>query len=275
MRLGAPIEATTSPEEWIKTLKRYGYRAAYCPIKGDADSATRRAYAEAAQQADILIAEVGVWNNPISPDDAIRKAAIEKCQTQLALADEIGARCCVNISGSRSEQWDAPHADNMTPATFDLIVETVRHIIDAVQPTRTFYTLEPMPFMYPDSVDCYLDLIDAIDRSAFAVHFDPTNLINSPHKYYNNKVLLQDAFQRLGAHIRCCHAKDILLGSKMTVHLEEALPGQGNLDYRTFLAEAHRADPNMPIMLEHFPLEAYPPAVEFVRKTAQELDIDY
>ena len=50
---------------------------------------------------------------------------------------------------------------------------TVREIIDAVRPTRAFYTLEPMPWAYPDSVDSYLRLIAAIDRRAFGVHLDP------------------------------------------------------------------------------------------------------
>jgi hypothetical protein len=31
----------------------------------------------------------------------------------LALADEIGSLCCVNISGSRGSQWDGPHPDNL------------------------------------------------------------------------------------------------------------------------------------------------------------------
>jgi len=46
-------------------------------------------------------------------------------------------------------------------------------IIDAVQPTRTFYTLETMPWMYPDSPQSYLRLLQAVDRRQFAVHFAP------------------------------------------------------------------------------------------------------
>ena len=72
------------------------------------------------------------------------------------MADEIGARCCVNIAGSRGAKWDGPHPADLTPETFDLIVQSVREIIDAVKPTRAFYTLETMPWMYPDSADSYL-----------------------------------------------------------------------------------------------------------------------
>ncbi len=273
MRLGGPVDGYNSPEEWITLLQAAGYRAAYCPVSAEADSTTIQAYAHAAQAAGIVIAEVGAWSNPLSPDNTVRKAAIEKCQTQLSLADEIGARCCVNIAGSRGEVWDGPHDDNLTAATFDLIVETVRQIIDAVNPRRAFYTLEPMPYMYPDSVDSYLALITAIARPQCAAHFDPVNIINSPQIYYNNGALLEDAFKRLGPYIKSCHAKDITLQSRLTVHLEEAIPGRGHLDYKTFLTLAHQLDPDMPIMLEHLPHADYPEAAAYVRGVAQSLNI--
>ena len=67
-----------------------------------------------------------------------------------------------------------------------MIVETIRSIIDAVKPTRTFFTLETMPWAYPDSPDTYLRLFKAIDRKQFAVHLDPVNLVCSPQRYYGN-----------------------------------------------------------------------------------------
>ncbi|MCM8756987.1 MAG: hypothetical protein NC823_00715 [Candidatus Omnitrophica bacterium] len=60
---------------------------------------------------------------------------------------------------------------------FDLIVEVVRQIIDAVKPVRSYYTLETMPWMYPDSAESYQSLLQAVDRKAFAVHFNPVNLL--------------------------------------------------------------------------------------------------
>jgi len=89
-------------------------------------------YMQAAHNADIVIAEVGVWNNPLNRDEQARRKAIDDCQQRLALADALGALCCVNISGSRGNMWNAPDPDNLTDETFDLIVETVRTIIDAV-----------------------------------------------------------------------------------------------------------------------------------------------
>jgi len=270
MRLGGPMFRDCSdPAVWITLHKAKGYRAAYCPVDHTANDAYVRSYADAAERADLLVAEVGAWSNPMQPDAEGRREAVAYIQGQLDLADRIGARCCVNISGSRGEQWDGPHPLNLTQETFDLIVETARAIIDAVQPKRSYYTLETMPWMYPDGPDSYLALIAAIDRPRFAVHLDPANLICSPQRYYGNGALLRECFEKLGPHIRSCHAKDIILSPRMTTHLDETRPGMGGIDYGVFLEEIEKLDAEMPIMMEHLSSEEeYDLAAQYIRSQA-------
>lgn len=271
MRLGGPLfEKHETPEQWIAIVCACGYRAAFCPIGSDTPESGIRDYASAALEADIFIAEVGAWSNPLSSDNATRTAALEKCKNALALADAIGAGCCVNIAGSRGEKWDGPCADDLTEETFDMIVETVREIIDDIGPTRTFYTLETMPWMYPDSADAYLSLLKAIDRPAFAVHFDPVNLICSPQRYFNNAEIIKDFVAKLGPYIKSCHAKDILLQDRLPVHLDEVRPGCGQLDYRTYLGELAKLPGDIPVMLEHLPnAEEYTAAADHIRGIAK------
>src|SRR2546430_12710820 len=207
MRLGGPLfQNYSDADAWVAALRERGYRAAYCPVQQIDE--TIHAYMPAADKAGILIAEVGIWNNPLNRDEQERRQAINYCQQRLALADALGARCCVNVSGSRAKIWDGPDPDNLTNETFDLIVETVRSIIDAVKPTRSFYTLETMPWLYPDSADSYEKLLRAVDRKQFAVHFDPANLVNSPERYYHNDVLIREFVSRLGPHIKSCHRSE-------------------------------------------------------------------
>jgi sugar phosphate isomerase/epimerase len=271
IRMGGPIfkEIDDDPVEWIKAHKEWGYSAAYCPVEADATEELIRAYESEAKKNDLIIAEVGAWSNPISVDDKQRKEAIEFCIQQLNLADKIGANCCVNIAGSRNpDTWDGPHADNLTQETFDLIVETTQNIIDAVKPKRTFFTLETMPYVFPNSIESYEEIIKKIDRERFAVHFDPVNLINSPERYYNNAVLIKDAFRKLGKYIKSCHAKDTIIQNKLTIHISETQPGLGKLDYAVYLKELSKLD-NVPLMLEHMEEpEEYKVANIFLRKVA-------
>lgn len=274
MRLGAPVyEPYIDPDSWIAALQHLNYRAAYCPeafVGGSLQD-----YVHAAQQADIRIAEVGAWSNPLASDESERRKAIAHCQEKLALADQMGAACCVNITGSRGARWDGPHPLNLTDETFEMIVATTREIIDAVKPTRTFYTLEPMPWMYPDSTESYLRLLKAIDRPTFAVHFDPVNLICSPQRYYGNAALISEFIAVLGPHIRSVHLKDIRLQERLTTHLDEVRPGLGELDYPTLLRELNKLQADLPVMVEHLPgAEEYTLAVGYIRGVARKVGVD-
>ena len=271
--LGGPVEENTDPDKWIRELKRKGYWAAHCPVEdshmSDADI---KLYETAAKRAGITIAEVGAWSNPISPDESSRLKAQTYCQEQLALADRIGANCCVNIAGGRGEVWDGPHPNNLTRDTFDLIVETTRTIIDAVKPTRTYFTLETMPWIFPNSVDSYVDLIAAIDRDRFAVHLDPANLVNSPERYFRTGDLIRDAFAKLGPQVRSCHGKDVLMIDGFPVNIQEVRPGLGILDYKSYLSELSKLPEKPPLMLEHSGTDKeYHQAATYVRSVARDL----
>jgi len=275
MRLGGPVYGEQKdPDGWISAVKRTGYRTVWFPHVPDSSEDSVAPFVRAASAAGLVIAEVGAWSNPISPDAGERQKALDYCSERLAFAERVGARCCVNIAGSRGIKWASPHPDNLTPETFDLIVESVRTIIDAVKPTRTHYTLETAPWIFPDSADNYLRLIRAIDRKQFAVHLDPVNLINSPERCFFNAALLRECFAKLGPFIRSCHAKDILLSETLTVHLDEVRPGLGVLDYRVFLTELNKLDPDTPLMLEHLPSqEEYEKAAAHIRAVGSDLGL--
>jgi sugar phosphate isomerase/epimerase len=276
IRLGGPVFVKyDSPEAWISALQARGYRAAYCPVSPGAPPEAVAAYRAAADRYNIMIAEVGAWSNPISPDTQVAGQAMEKCIKSLALADEIGASCCVNISGSKNTRhWAGPHPENLTPATFDLIVETTRKIIDAVKPSRTFYTLEMMPWTYPDTVSAYRKLIKAINRPRFGVHLDPVNMITTPDLYFRNGDMIRDCFRKLGPLIKSCHAKDIILHENTYLtKYDEVIPGKGNLAYGVFLSELAKLS-DVPLMMEHLDTdEAYQEAAQYIRSEGVKVQV--
>ena len=101
---------------------------------------------------------------------------------------------------------------------------------------------------------------------------DPVNLVCSPQRYARNADLIRDFVETLGPRIRSCHAKDILLRDTLTTHLDEVAPGEGGLDYRTFLGEVARLDPDMPVRIEHLPgKEAFRLAADHIRSVAGEI----
>lgn len=253
LRLGGPSFAKADdPEQLALAHRRLGYRAAYCPDIALTDVDRIRAVRDAFAKQDVVIAEVGRWVNLLDADPAKLRQNLEAVSNGLALAEAVGARCCVDIAGSFNEKiWYGPHPENFSRKFFDAAVENARKIIDAVKPTRTTFCYEMMGWALPESPDSYLKLIKAVDRKAFAVHLDPCNLVNSPERFYRNTELLNECFDKLGPWIASCHAKDLKWEVEMNVHFVEVIPGKGSMDYATYLRRLAALPQSPPLMIEH------------------------
>lgn len=253
IRLGGPVfNAPQDPEGLALAYRSLGYRAAYCPEVGLNDKDRIRDITAAFAKHDVAIAEVGRWCNLLDVDAAKQAANLANVTEGLALAEAVGARCCVDIAGSYNPtSWFGPHPKNFSQQSFDAAVENARKIIDAVKPKRAKFGYEMMGWCLPDSADSYLRMIKAVDREAFGVHLDPCNAINSPEKFYGNTALLNECFDKLGPWIVSCHAKDLTWDVEMNVHFREVCLGAGTLDYTTYLKRLAALPGDVPLMIEH------------------------
>ena len=278
MRLGAPVFVKTNdPQELAKAHTAEGYRAAYCPSVTLKEPERIREIEKAFAAEGVIIAEVGAWGNMIAPDLQKRQAQINTVCERLALADEVGALGCVDYTGTYDPSSSThPHPKNLSRECFDLIVATVRQIIDSVKPKRARFMLEMMPAVYPDSPDSYAALLKAVNRPEFGVHLDPVNIINSPERYFYNGRVIKECFHKLGHAIVSCHGKDTIMRPTFMVEIQECRPGTGTLDYRTFLTELNRLPGDVPLMLEHLPnKEEYELAKGYITAVAAELGLSF
>ena len=288
VRLGGyGIDYAGDPERYAREHVAFGYRAAYMPNVRIEDADEVRAIAKAIADADLIIAEGGAWKNLIAHDEAVRKANLDYAVHQLALADEMGARACVAFHGTighagdpwqLSDNYDyGPHPDNQSEAGFQRAVDTARYVIDAVKPKRTKFSLEMVPWLVTDTAENYLKLIRAIDRPAFGAHIDAVNMVISPRLYFNSGRMIREAFALLGPWIVSCHAKDIVMQGgpgNISFHLDEVVPGKGNLDYGAYLTEIDRLGRDVPLMLEHFDVPGYRRGLAHIRKVAGEVGVE-
>jgi sugar phosphate isomerase/epimerase len=278
IRLGGPVfEAPEDPEELARAHRHLGYRAAYCPGVALNDSDRIREIRQAFAKHDVVIAEVGRWVNLLDADPQKRKQNLQTVTEGLALAEAVGARCCVDIAGSFNPTvWYGPDPKNLTREFFDVAVDNARKIIDAVQPQQAKFCYEMMGWALPDTVDAYLEMIRAVDRPAFGVHLDPCNLINSPERFYRNTDLLNDCFDRLGPWIASCHAKDLRWEVEMNVHFVEVPLGEGVLDYATYLRRLAKLPEDVPLMMEHMAGKAeYDRSREHLFKLGEQIDVAF
>lgn len=271
IRLGGPIFLKSAdPVELAREHRRLGYAAAYCPNVKIEDKERIQAIEKAFAAENVVIAEVGAWKNMLDPDPETRKQNQQYVAERLALADAIGARCCVDIAGSYNPKvWYGAHPANFSNEFFDRTVENVRKLIDAVKPTRAKFALEMMGWAFPEGPDSYLRLIKAIDRKQFAVHIDICNGINSPERFYRNAEFIEECFRKLAPWVVSCHAKDLDWIPEMNVHFVEVVPGRGQVSMAAYLRGVASLPQEAPLMIEHLKTaEEYDEARRHIQKVA-------
>ena len=257
-----------SPEEWAERHKSLGLGAVVFPVDYLAGEETVMAYKRAADDAGLVIAEVGVWRNTLAADLQEREHWTDYAIGQLRMADRIGACCCVNVVGTPyGPRWDGGYRGNFSSELWNMAVAMIRRIIDTVQPENTKFSIESMPWMIPGSPDEYLRLIDAVDRPQFGAHLDVVNMITSPERYFFNDRFLEECFDKLKGRICSCHLKDIRLREEYTFQLEECACGEGSLDLQRYIRLATAEDERMPMIIEHLGYDSeYEASVRFVRE---------
>jgi sugar phosphate isomerase/epimerase len=278
VRLGGPIFLKSDdPAELAREHRRLGYSAAYCPAAKAEDAAHAEVIRKAFAAENVVIAEVGAWVNMLDPNTEKRRANLEYVTQRLALAEAVGARCCVDIAGSYNpDYWYGAHPKNLSREFLDATVENCRRIIDQIKPKRTLFSIEMMPWSIPNGPDSYLQLIKAVDRKAFGVHMDVCNAVNSPERFYNNGDLIDELFRTLGPWIASCHAKDLAWIPEYNVHFLEVVPGRGVMDYRRYLENVSRLRVDAPLMLEHLKSAAeYDEGRAYIQRIARQAGVSF
>jgi sugar phosphate isomerase/epimerase len=292
IRLGGPVfmaqekaagageshSAQGDPALLARAHKEKGFTAAYVPKIDLKDTARIKATREAFNKEGIILAEAGYWENIMDTEAESRAFHRERQVEALALAEELGAVCSLNIFGSYCHgNGNSQHkALNFTEEAFDDAVDMARYFIDTVKPKTAYFAYEVFPFDIVDTPESIERLIKAVDRKQFGAHLDLANLLNCPRAYFSSGDIARECVRRFGDRIVSCHVKDIKLKEpSISVILDEVVLGTGNIDLKTFMRQIEGLSRPVPFMMEHLRDEAeYDIAAAQIRKTGKELGIN-
>jgi sugar phosphate isomerase/epimerase len=272
MRIGAPIFVkTANPDELARAHVERGYRASYCRLGPNATPEQVRAYREAFAKHDVVIAEANAMCiSLLDTDEANRQKVIKRISDTLAFSDRIGAKCCAIHGGTvQANGWGKFTPENFSKESFGKMVATIQEILDKVQPKTAKLAIEIEPYTLPDTPQAYRHMIDAVNRPGLGVHFDPVNSILSPRTLAESGAWLREYFERVGPWIVSCHAKELVFTRDGEVAsrwgFKEVPPGQGFLDYDTFIKGVSALPLDPPVMIEHLKSEEqYAAARDFI-----------
>ena len=233
------------------------------------------------QQAGIKVVQMGCYRNLIAVDGTVRAAAIRDVCRAMELAGAIAVPAVICGGGHRHPGFpalapaDVPvHSDTWSDRAIDVLVESCQEIVTTVSPTAATLCLEPWVITSLNSPARLEHVVRRVDHPKLAVELDPVNMM-TPAYYADTGRFLRECFDRLGEKIHLVHAKDSLLKPQpFSYHMSEAVPGDGQLDYRTLLQLLQRLPDNTPLLVEHLTEEAViARACAYIRSIAQELHL--
>jgi sugar phosphate isomerase/epimerase len=109
------------------------------------------------------------------------------------------------------------------------------------------------------------EIIREAGSSALRVHLDPVNWMTLD-ECYDSTSFLKSLFDAVGSLAGSCHAKDAAVRDELITRVVECPPGDGCLDYPTFMRLASELGPNQWMVIEHLPLDALAAAKQYVER---------
>ena len=191
------------------------------------------------------------------------KAALE---ANLKLAQAIG---CPVICGSAGHGGYTMRLDSRRPELMDEIVACWKLAAPLLEKYRIYLGFESGIHTTLWKPDQFKELFDRVGSEWLTTTMDVTNML-SAEDYYDQHPKIDALFDRCRGRVHSAHLKDIMHEEKLHTHLNEAVPGEGNLDWEYVLVQLDRALPSWGAgYIEATPWEKMPAAIDFVRTKAK------
>ena len=232
----------------------------------------------ALKKFDVVVYEVGGYRNMLHTVEEERQKNLKHLARCIEAAEKIGCPMVGTISGSRDPRNlridnFAPHPDNWTKATWNLLISGVRQVLRDTSGCKAALGMEAQVTTNQDGPKAHRRLMDDVGDPRLKVNLDPTNMI-SLETYYHTTELLNECFDLLGEDILGCHAKDTyIISDQQTVHVQEVCPGRGVLDYETYLVRLSRMKWPRSLLPEHIPGDQYIEAKAYIEKVAAKVGV--
>ena len=239
----------------------------------DADVAEAKAFLDA---HDIRVGEFSAFHSEFGSADAEgHQSALQHYRRQLHHAGIIGAHCVgfsIVCDRETSQMW--------SQETWHRCIAGVKELAAAAEQFQMDIAAHPHIMSPLCSVERYKELLEAVGSERLKILIDPVNL-TWPQMFYRTTELVNEIFDELGDHITALHAKDVTISAVKrngeqflsVVHLDEAVPGTGVMDYATILRRLDALPHDVTVHVEHFSEENTIVGQQYIRYVAREIGV--
>jgi sugar phosphate isomerase/epimerase len=221
------------------------------PLEQSLDEALRIKAILDAQHIDI----VQFWGSYpciVCDDEEARREGVRIGRNIVQRAAELGAITASirPTSLHPTSQW-GPHPLNYAPQTEDRLVRSLSEIAEACEVYQVPVTLEVHVTTTLRDAETIRRLIERTGSSWIKVNADLVNFVSDFKAAFDTTTLINHVYDVLGPYILTAHLKDVKVDAPLVVHISEAMPGTGLLDWDTLFRRFEALLPDGYALIEH------------------------
>ena len=201
----------------------------------------------------------------------VRQRVTAKINRGLEIARQIEAHVCLIRPGSLNPAgpW-TPHRDNYLPDNIERLIETLIPIAQKAALEGVTIVMETHAISILDAPETCKGVVDAVGSKHLRLVMDAVNHFQSHRQVYNSADRLNHIFDVMGQIAPVAHIKDIKVQNGLVVHIDEEVPGEGELDIGLMLRRFDALYADGYGLIEHLPMSKIPLAAQNVRRIAAE-----
>ena len=228
---------------------------------------------EMLEAAELDLVQFGITYNEclFHPNAAVREAAIASVQRGMATAAALNAQHYLFRPGSLNSDgaWTS-HRDNYLPESMERLIETLKPIAAHAEQHELTLVMETHAVSIMDSPETCREIVEKVGSERLRIVMDFVNHFQTLRQVYNSEDRLNHIFDVMGPVAPMAHIKDISVQNGLVLHLNEEVPGEGELDIGVALKRFDALYPDGYGLIEHLPAEKIPLANTNVRRIATE-----
>lgn len=205
------------------------------------------------------------------PRLSVREAAVKAVNCGMPVAKELGAFYYLFRPGSLNPDgaWTS-HRDNHLFESMERLIETLKPIAENAEREALTLVMETHAVSIMDSPETCKHVVERVGSDRLRIVMDFVNHFQTLRQVYESKARLNHIFDVMGPIAPMAHIKDIRVENGLVLHLNEEVPGVGELDMSVALKRFDALYPDGYGLIEHLPLEKIPLANANVRRIAAE-----
>jgi sugar phosphate isomerase/epimerase len=224
-------------------------------------------HVERLEAAGISIAALAGYRNLVAPDPRKRRANIDFIAGCLDVALQFGTSVVATETGTRSPDGDwTDSPDNWRPETWVLLDDAVGELLPVAERSGAILALEASVKNVLRTAGQLIGLLERFPSPHLQVVCDPYNYLSGQLIPARDR-LAAEFLDRFEHRFVLAHLKDVDAGGA-----EVATPefGTGVFPQRIYLEFLGRRRPDLPLILEHLPLDHVPAASRRVHELADQ-----